>query len=304
MPSSYRNAYTACPASNSTTPSIIPWNHKPGVCVTLSANDLLRGAEPLKTTHPPKVWSNPLHYANQTEASGKSLSLLPHPPPRRSLGATRAAPNPSPPPASPLLPPDLAATGDSCRQARAAPRKVAARLAAPASRGGHGVPGWRPRSRWAALFPAADGGCGCSAGLLGLLGRRGPGGWSSRWPDFLRRSASRSESASSKSTLLTFSRSISAPVRPCSPDPVVAGVLAVGLLGPGETLGRRRRPQPRRCRGVELLLGGFVEDDGAATALFPFLKAPSLYCGVDVEFGCIGGCSGGIALHQPLAVSI
>ena len=45
-------------------------------------------------------------------------------------------------------------------------------------------------------------------------------------------------------------------------------------------------------------------DDGGATTPFPFLKAPSLDCGVDVEFGCIGGCSGGIALHQPLAMSI
>lgn len=89
MPSSSKNAHPACPASNSTRPSAIPWNHNTGVCTlsrdsslrskmhfwnfrhtdsstvgftfldwgdTFSANDFVSGTEPLKTTQPPKVF--------------------------------------------------------------------------------------------------------------------------------------------------------------------------------------------------------------------------------------------------------
>lgn len=45
-------------------------------------------------------------------------------------------------------------------------------------------------------------------------------------------------------------------------------------------------------------------DGGGATAPFPFLKAPFLDRGVDVMLGCVGGCCGGFALRQLLAVSI
>ena len=120
------------------------------------------------------------------------------------------------------------------------------------------MPGWRPRSRWAAPS-LTEGGCKCVAGLPRLA-------WAARtrWWDLM-------------AAVISVGRppDLDRPAPAPSPSPyparsglrcglarrirVVGGDWMVGLLGSRETLGQRRRPQRRRRRGADPLLGVFVE---------------------------------------------